>query len=163
MTVCDKVCYSVLNALLIKCQTAQIKCCLFCVDVSAAIFQHSAGLVLWKKEKFWTIFACAAVLQNCEIPHVTFQVVSKPSSCDWGWHLSGTCSWCVLCWSPSCSSLHTFKPIALLRQAAPSDQSLHTYVRSVWSSLEPALSWILSLTQTAPLLQSSVVHFVVAL
>lgn len=69
----------------------------------------------------------------------------------------------VLCWSLSCSSLHIFNPILLLRQAAPCDQSLNTYILSDphWSRLS-VWSWILSLIQTAALLQSSVVHFVVA-
>lgn len=100
------------------------------------------------------------MLQNCKIPDVTFEVVSK---------LFPTTETCIFreligwCWSLSCSSLHIFNPILLLRQAAPCDQSLNTYILSdpYWSRLS-VWSWILSLIQTAALLQSSVVHFIVA-
>ena len=55
---------------------------------------------------------------------------------------------------------HIFNPIILLRQAALHDRSLYTDILSDphWSRLS-LLSWILSLTQTAALLQSSVVLF----
>lgn len=113
-----------------------------------------------KWEKFQTISACTAVLQNCKIPDVTVQVVSKLSSMTETFEnlVAG-----VLCWSLSCSSLHIFNPIILLRQAALCDQSLNTHILSDprWSGLS-VWSWILSLIQTAALLQSSVVHFVVA-
>lgn len=143
----------------------KIKCCQsgFLTYNFAAHFQKSARLLLWKKEKFRTISACTAVLQNCKNPLRYISGCFKALSCDWGWHLLRTCSWCVLCWSLSCSSLHIFNPIILLRQAALCDQSLYTYRLSDphWSRLS-VWSRILSLTQTAALLQSSVVHFVVA-
>lgn len=104
--------------------------------------------------------------KTAKIPYVTFQVVSKDfpvTGADVFWELS----WFFLCVSyvdPWAVPVYTHSvPITLLRQAAPSDQSLYTYILSdprrsrlsVWS-------WILSLTQTAAPLQSSVVHFVVA-
>lgn len=99
------------------------------------------------------------MLQKWKVPYVTFQVVWKhfPVT-DVFWELS--CCFFVF----SCSSLHTFKPITLLQHAAPADQSPYTYMLSdpCWSSLS-VWGWILSLTQTAALLQSSVVGFVVAI
>lgn len=106
------------------------------------------------------------LVQQCyraaKIPHVTFQVVSKLlPACEWGWHLSRTCSWCVFYADPGAvSSLLIFKPICSDKQRRLIKVYMHTYILSdprrsglsVWS-------WILPLTQTAALLQSSVVHF----
>lgn len=94
------------------------------------------------------------MLRSCRNPphHVTFQVVSKVTEAPVFWERL------ALCWSSSCSSLHTFEPSAL-----PSDQRLQRYVHIVWSPLELcSVCRVPSLTQTAALLQSSVVHFVVA-
>lgn len=70
------------------------------------------------------------------------------------------CSCCALCWSPSCSSLHTHR--------------IETNRAAVWSKLADVRTYCLipgravcsrvpSLNQTAALSQSSVLHFVVAL
>lgn len=141
----------------------EIRCWLFsgfklCWKRSSA----SVRLSLWGKEKkksgkFPPVSACTAVLRRCRNPphhhhHVTFQVVSKVREA------AVFCERRALCRSSSCSSLHTFEPIAL-----PSDQRLQTYVHIVWSPLELcSVCRVPSLTQTAALLQSSVVQFVVA-
>lgn len=134
-----------------------LRCKFQAVCVSLAVNKNK------KKKRERKVSACTAVLQNCKIPYVTLQVVSKLLPLTEAGTVWETCSCCVLCWSLSCSSLHIFKPIILLRQAAPCDQSLYTYMSSDprWSRLS-VWSRILSLTQTAALLQSSVVHFVVA-
>lgn len=115
-------------------------------------------LQLWeeKKKTFPPISACTATLQSCKIPHVTFLFQSR----DWGCCLLRTCSCCVLCWSPSCSSLHIHQ--------------IETNRAAVWSKLADVRTYCLipgravcsrvpSLNQTAALSRSSVLHFVVAL
>ena len=83
-----------------------------------------------RKKKFRTISAGTAMLQNCKIPYVRFQVVWKHFP-DWAWCLLRT-KLLFFCWSLSCSSLHTFNPITLLRRAAPR-WSKSIYVRAAWS------------------------------
>lgn len=104
-----------------------------------ANFQDSAWLLLWKKGKVWNNFCLYSSVTELQNPPRYISGCFKAPSCDWGWHLLRTCSWCVLCWSRSCFQF-THIQTNLLRQAAPSDQSLHTYVHIVWSSLEQAFS-----------------------
>lgn len=134
-------------------------CCKFqAVCVSLAVKKKNKKKK--EREKFLLVQQC---YKTAKSPYVTLQVVSKLLPLTEAGTVWETCSCCVLCWSLSCSSLHIFNPTILLRQAAPCDQSLYTYMSSDprWSGLS-VWSRILSLTQTAALLQSSVVHFVVA-
>lgn len=119
-----------------------------------------------KKRKFGAISAAAALLQNCKIPYVRLQVVFKALLTDWGWHLWRTCSCCVFFFVDVCAvpvytlSMRSHCCDTLL---CVCDQSSLTHTSCLILEHTPSVcSWILSLTQTAARLQSSVLHFVVA-
>lgn len=144
-----------------------------CVDIKLYVFMQSytslhisislCDSCCEKKRKVWSNLSCHSNVTQVQNPRHYISACFKALPCDWGRHLLRTCSCCVLCWSLSCASLHIFSPIMARQQAAQRDQRLYTYTMSdpLWSRLS-VWSWILSLTQTAALLQSSVVHFVVA-
>lgn len=121
----------------------------FVENVQARLFDSRCEKKKKKSGKFPPVSASTAVLGRCRNPprHVTFQVASKVNAV-----APIFCERLALCRSSSCSSLHTLEPFA-----PPSDQRLQTYVHIVWSPVCRAPS----LTQTAALLQSSVVQFVV--